>query len=47
MVDIETLATLSTEPGLMFLTNSDGLPVRMVFTLHFSLSNTYSRLMLL
>jgi len=31
MVDIETLATLSAEPGLMFLTNSDA-SVRMIYT---------------
>ena len=47
MVNIETLAALAAEPGLMFLTDSDRLPVRMVFTLHLSFPNTHSRLMLL
>jgi len=37
MVDIETLAALSTEPGLMFLTDSDCLPIGMASTLHISL----------
>ena len=46
MVDIETLATLSAEPGLMFLTNSDRLPVWMVSTLHFAFPNIHSRLIL-
>ena len=36
-VDIETLAALPTEPGLMFLTDSDCLPIGMASTLHISL----------
>jgi hypothetical protein len=46
MVDIETFATLSAEPSLMFLTDSDRLPVWMVSTLHFAFPNIHSRLIL-
>jgi hypothetical protein len=46
MVDIETLATLSAEPGLMFLTDSDRLSIRMISTLHFAFPNIHSRLIL-
>ena len=46
IVDIETLAALSTEPALMFLTDSNRLSVRMISTLHLIFSNIHSRLIL-
>jgi len=45
-VDIQTLAALPAEPGLMFLTDSNRLSVRMTFALHLIFSNIHSRLIL-
>jgi hypothetical protein len=35
MINVKALAAFLTEPCFMFLTNSDGLPVRMISAFHF------------
>ena len=42
MVNVETLAALSAEPALMFLTNGNRLSARMISTLHLAFSSVSS-----
>lgn len=37
VVDVQTLTTLLTEPGLIFLAGGDGITIRMISTVHIEL----------